>query len=401
MSVKDNTIRGKIDSSMCTIPVFRFNYKGFLMYGSWYRNVSTGFTAIGLDNGFDVDDDKLEICAAKVKWSNGTVKLSIAPISDFNSDLEIAAQFTPISVTSDSKLRLSNVESIINLNPSGQSGDNKALYAGVWYKPLNMTSDIKFKVMKPDLYSNGYPGIPDSFTESDVEWLPGHVTFIPFSTSLSIFSGSKCVSVNSFNEFYKRFTAWVKSAYGGEQEMYEQVNCERSVLDESGLLDPPLNCLFTGLTCNSNSGYNYCLEKEKCGECFGKCDQKQRCIKETDSRVNNFVCESTNFNNGIKKNIDVKDSNPLDKKIVNVDGKLDENDVSPNTEGVINAKEEDNDDIFSITSIIIAIVIIIVLLGASWGIYYFMNKNEPEPNSFINPNNTINPINPNNPLQSQ
>lgn len=368
MSIDNNTIRGAIDVSKPVIPVFKINYNGNIMFGSWFKD-SSGFTAIGLNNAFDNGDQSIQICAAKVKWSNGTVRLSIVPILDFNGNSEIEATYTPVSVDENHKVSLNvKLESIIKLSPVGSSGDNMQLYAGIWYKTFNLNSEILYKVLKPKVFSSGYPGFPSNFDKNNIIFSKAEVTFIPFTKSSSIFSGNNCTSVSSIKEFYTRFTSWVKVRYMSGKELYKQENCNKLVLDKAGDMKKPLNCLFTGATCNGNSGYEYCLKDQRCGSCFGACNNGMKCFLDPTSNI--FRCQSENFQPDIKKNITVVDR---DVKHDDVEGNLDNKD-GPTKEGKIGKDEQvksSNDN--TIVLVTIGILFVITLI-----VFFFIKQGSHE-----------------------
>ena len=274
MSVGSNIIRGTIRPGMIVVPVFRFNSGTSTVYG-FYRRRGTDYCVSLTDELMKFDGGG--ICAASVEFDKGHVKMKIAETLNIATDPKIQ-NFTNLTVASNHLEPSTTSIGSFSVNAIGMSGDGHNLYAGVWYRPTFGGNDITVTVWQPTVMNPGFPGAPDSTTETNVENsktdLPCAISFIPFTRDVSVWHQGICSDAPAQQFALQRFTSWVRSRYMGGNPIFDTMGCNSTVLGASSK-----NCIFIGTNCNMGIGYDYCMPYETCGKCFGKTENGGHCLQ--------------------------------------------------------------------------------------------------------------------------
>lgn len=168
------------------------------------------------------------------------------------------------------------------------------LYAGQWYTPTHGCVRLKlkaFKTLPPTLDSAGNPTTYfRNFDTTQTELIDAEISFIPYSTKISIFSDG-CSFVEDKTLAMKFFDGWAS-----KDSSYRQSGCVGYLRESSknclfiGSLLPPgehghFDSIITDVGCNR--GYGYSISDECGTHTLGNCESGT-CARTNDSE--GFAC---------------------------------------------------------------------------------------------------------------
>lgn len=281
MSVNTNTILGEIPSGTDCFLIGRHTsganvvYTVFVTDPSNYQGMlSVGATlpvAFGATGGYTVVTPTMS-SAGIVKFTTKTLgngltatptTLNTGYLSSQVSGVDNVAYWSPSSANQVG----------FKLTPQGNNVPKTKIYSGVWYQLALAASGaaVNEALFTPAALVSGWSGEPAAYANPTVS-TSMDIAFIPRSAIASVYNAGSCTAVINEWDLFTRFDLWVRHAYMGGANTYEQSNCTGPLGATS------TNCLFVGTGCNNLVGYTYCTNYQTCADgCFGICNNGKAC----------------------------------------------------------------------------------------------------------------------------